>query len=279
MNFQDFSRSAIALLSILLVGCGGKPAARQQGPSATPPAAEPDIASLRKQADAGNPEAQFKLGVMHDQGARGVLQDYELAASLNRKSAEQGYAPAQYSLGQRYLSGRGAPQDDAQVVAWFRKAGDQGLLAAQYDLGVIYHSGRGVPQDDAEALIWFRKAAGQGHAKAQYYLGEGYFSGRGVAHDDAQAAVWFRRAADQANAQAQHALGVMCQKGRGVPQDYEQAFRWFNLAAAFAFGDPALGALSMREAREVEKFLTPQQIADAETFEREWIAAFERRTK
>lgn len=164
----DFRLSAIALSSVLLVGCVGQPSAPQQDAT---PVADAGIASLRKRADAGNADAQFTLGVLYDLGPLGLLQDYELAASWYRKAADQGHVQAQYDLGVRYLTGRGLQQDDAQALVWFRKAADQGHAQAQYDLGVRYLAGQGVPRDDAQSLAWFRKAAAQGQAQAQYNLG------------------------------------------------------------------------------------------------------------
>ena len=51
------------------------------------------------------------------------------------------------------------PHDDAQAVAWTRKAVQQGYAEAQYSLGQMYHIGQGVPQDAVQAASWFRKAA------------------------------------------------------------------------------------------------------------------------
>jgi TPR repeat protein len=45
-------------------------------------------------------------------------------------SAEQGYATAQYSLGQVYEYGDGVPQDYTQAMRWYRQAADQGFKPA-----------------------------------------------------------------------------------------------------------------------------------------------------
>ena len=82
------------------------------------------------------------------------------------EAAEQGHAPAQYTLGTIYLYGNGVPQSDALGVEWYRKAADQELGEAQFNLGAAYVYGKGVPQSFPEALRWFRKAHAQGVEKA-----------------------------------------------------------------------------------------------------------------
>jgi TPR repeat protein len=62
-----------------------------------------------------------------------------------RKLAEQGVADAQYRLGLIYYSGRGVPQDYKEAVRWHRKAAEQGYAKAQHELGRMYNIGYGVP--------------------------------------------------------------------------------------------------------------------------------------
>jgi len=61
-------------------------------------------------------------------------------------------------------------QDYAEAVRWYRKAADQGYAIAQYDLGNMYDQGKGVPQNYGEARRWYRKAADQGYTNAQRAL-------------------------------------------------------------------------------------------------------------
>lgn len=93
--------------------------------------------------------------------------DYAAALRNFRPLAEQGYARAQYHLGQMYEQGRGVSRSDAEAAHWYRKAAEQGDDLAQYNLGVMYEKGLGVPQDHNEAEKWYRKAAVQGNANAQ----------------------------------------------------------------------------------------------------------------
>ena len=147
------------------------------------------------------------------------------------RSAEQGDAAAQTSLGFMYRNGEGVPQDYGEALRWYRLAADQGYAGAQFNIGIMYANGEGVPQDYGEGVRWYRLAADQGFASAQYNLSGMYLNGRGVPQDDGEAVRWHRLAADQGHAGAQHRLSLLYGTGRGVPQDYVTAHMWANLAA------------------------------------------------
>src|SRR5271166_3986210 len=80
-----------------------------------PPAGRPP---LKERAAAGDAEAQFSLGKNYEAGRSGLKQDYAIAASWYQKSADQGNAYAQASLGILYHSGKGLPRDDVQSEMW-----------------------------------------------------------------------------------------------------------------------------------------------------------------
>ena len=84
-------------------------------------------------AEAGDPEAQFYLGYIHDRGLRG-------ANSLSK------------------------------AVGWYRKAAAQGDVRAQFRLGLLHDADPRLPRDAAEAQSWYEAAAAQGHAEARFNL-------------------------------------------------------------------------------------------------------------
>jgi TPR repeat protein len=92
--------------------------------------------------------------------------DYATALRLWRPLADQGEPNAQYNIGLMYDQGKGVPQDHVQAAAWYRKAGEQGHRVAQHNIGVMYANGQGVPQDSATAVAWYRKAGEQGLSSA-----------------------------------------------------------------------------------------------------------------
>jgi len=84
------------------------------------------------------------------------------SAEALRKLADAGDADAQWRMGVRYHTGAGVPQDDRQAVQWFLRAAEQGHVGAQATLGAYYSAGRGVPQDFSRAYFWSRLALAQG---------------------------------------------------------------------------------------------------------------------
>ena len=58
----------------------------------------------------------------------------------------------------------------ASAVYWYRKSAELGYAKAQYNLGMCYYYGQGVSKDISKALKWWRRAAEQGLVDAQYNL-------------------------------------------------------------------------------------------------------------
>ena len=54
-----------------------------------------------------------------------------------RVRAEQEDALGQYFLGVMYERGKGVLQDDKEAVKWYTKSAEQGFAKAQYNLGVM----------------------------------------------------------------------------------------------------------------------------------------------
>ena len=119
-------------------------------------------------------------------------------------------------------------------------------------------------KDYATALQEFRPLAEQGDAAARYGLGVMYHLGRGVPQDYAEAVKWYRASAEQGEGLAQANLGFMYRHGKGVPPDLALAHMWFNLAAARGH------KLSAELRDKTAKFMTREQIAEAQRLAHEW---------
>ncbi len=149
-----------------------------------------------------------------------------------RREAVAGDPESQYRVGLSYTTGHGVRQDLEEGMRWFERAAAHNQLAAIYQIGLAYYTGRGVEQDPVEGVRWLKKAADQGFAAAQYQLGDAYMNGRGVDKERAWAARWFGEAASQDYAAAQFNLGVSLAAGLGLPVDREEAMTWLLLAEA-----------------------------------------------
>ncbi len=154
------------------------------------------------------------LGWMYREG-RAIERDFTIALLCYRKSADQGYAPAQNGLGWMYEDGLGVEQDDTRACFWYHKAAVQGYSPAQDSLGWMYEYGFGVGQDYTEAFFWYHKSAVLGFDRAQKNLGRMYEKGLGVKQDYAEALSWYGKAAAKGNRTAQVNLRRLQLKGLG----------------------------------------------------------------
>lgn len=185
----------------------------------------------KKSAAEGNANGEYYLGAMYQYGI-GTQQDYAQALSLYQQAAKQGHTEAENSLGVMYRNGLGVQQDNAQAIAWYQKAAAQGYVVSETNLGEMYQNGFGVPKDYAQAIAWYQKAAASGYPQAQADLGWMYQSGTGTQVDDVQALALYLKAAALGNATAENNLGTMYQNSIGVQQNYAQAVAWYQKAAA-----------------------------------------------
>ncbi|MEM7172818.1 MAG: tetratricopeptide repeat protein [Pseudomonadota bacterium] len=214
--------------------------------------------------------ALLQAATLEEAEAAYAAGDYETAYELFLDLAEAGDPEAQFDLGVLYLRGDGVEQDAATGAAWLQKAADQGFANAQMNLGLMYQKGDGVPQDDAQAARLFEAAAAQGHAQAQNALGILFARGQGVLPDPAQAAALFGLAADQGHVIAQVNIAFAFEKGEGVPQDDVEAYRWLFIASQSLPSQTRTQVESWMEA--ISARMTPAQITAAEERAQAWFA-------
>jgi len=129
----------------------------------------PDV---ERQAQAGDAEAQFQLGLKYSSG-NGAAQDEVQAASWYLKAAEQNHGLAQFHLGQMFATGQGVPQNTARSVSWFRRAAHLGIADAQFKWGCACQRASmdspaaNAPEARIEAYMWYELAAAKNHAAAK----------------------------------------------------------------------------------------------------------------
>src|SRR5713226_6436674 len=75
-----------------------------------------------------------------------------------KKAAEEGNPEAQFRLAVMYHSGEGIPKDPSKAVEWYTRVAGQGDVSAQFILAVMYAKGDGIAVDLLNAAKWFRNA-------------------------------------------------------------------------------------------------------------------------
>jgi TPR repeat protein len=93
--------------------------------------------------------------------------DYAHARTLLEPQAIAGDPAAQFHMGLMYARGEGVDKDLAAAARWFEQAAEQGNAHAQYIVGHMYAAGDGVPADAVQSYKWFSIAAAQGWGKAR----------------------------------------------------------------------------------------------------------------
>jgi TPR repeat protein len=92
--------------------------------------------------------------------------EYKAAAAALQPIAEAGDPKAQVRLGLMYREGRGVGRDPVSAFQWLLRAARGGRADAQYLVGTMYQRGEGTPRDNEAARAWWRRAAAQGNQKA-----------------------------------------------------------------------------------------------------------------
>jgi TPR repeat protein len=123
-------------------------------------------AAYRKAAEAEGGYGQFMLANMYLAG-EGMKRDPKQHLHWMRKSAENGYPPANYLMGMAYL-----PHNPATARQYLESAAGDEHGAAMHMLGLMYASGTGVEQSNGQALRWFRRAKAQGIPVEDRFLSE-----------------------------------------------------------------------------------------------------------
>ena len=166
---------------------------------------------LEKEAAAGDPVAQTKLGLIYAKGLD-VPKDPKIALPWFEKAAAQGHAEAEYCLGVAHDFGDGIPQDQAEAAIWYRKAAEKGYLKAQTNLAYLLERGEGVPKDLAQSASWYTKAAEQGEIDSQNYVAHLYLKGIGVERNILTARIWIDRAAAQGDPTAKKGAAYLAEE-------------------------------------------------------------------
>ena len=136
---------------------------------------------------AGMARADFAAGLK-------AYQDKDYAGAFRewKPAAEAGNPAAQFNVGLMYLDGTGTVQSYQDAVLWFRRSADQGYAKAQKNLGALYAVGTGVRRDYPTAYFWFNLCASTGDSTCteQRNLIAPKLKGKALAEAQRRAADW-----------------------------------------------------------------------------------------
>ncbi|MDH5327455.1 MAG: sel1 repeat family protein [Gammaproteobacteria bacterium] len=248
--------SASMLLAQLLKEEETEQAAGSKNPGKDSNSALGKFVALQASALKGDRQAQTALAKLFLEGSAAHPKDIHKAIDWFQVAAENGWAEAQYSLGNIYLEGKLVARDTVKAEKWLFEAANNGSKAAlplvaqleakrkkptqkgfmqaakdgdkeaQFNLGLMYLYGKnGLQKNRASALKWLKQAADQNHIKAQYHTGMIYYQPE--SEDNGAAYDWLTKAASNGHADAQYFLGsIYNQQGQ-----YSEAIKWLDNAA------------------------------------------------
>jgi uncharacterized protein len=225
--------------------------------------------SYLKEANSGNADAQFKVGLMHYQGSV-PKQKSDCSTAVRAATGPQKKDSCAWEKFGILLE----PASPIIAAEWWKKAAAQGQWEAQFNLAGLYRSGEGVAKDEGLAFALYKVVASLADRKqgfipieanaAQAILGFMCRLGEGTPKDDVQAAEWNLKAASAGQVPAQQNLGVAYLNGEGVARDNVLAYAWSNLAAGQGKADAGKN-------REVAaRRMTPVEIAEAQRLSSSW---------
>ena len=152
-------------LPVALPRSGAPPAPTAGAPSAPPPAVvTPPPLAAPEPAKPARPSASDQLA---DADRAVATQRYPDAIAILKPLADAGNAQAQTRLGDASAEGHGVERDLAAAERWYEKAALQGDTGAQLKLGAMFAKGNGVTQNNNLAYVWYGTAARLGSNPAK----------------------------------------------------------------------------------------------------------------
>lgn len=216
--------TAVLLAGISVSAPGLNETAQAQSRQATPP---PGARSPLSPPETNREQAEaFKRG--YEAYYRG---EYEQAASIWTRLADQGHVKSMNNLGTMYAQGKGVGRNFELAVLYYRRAATQNDARAAYNLGLAYERGRGVAQSDAEAVTWYRKAADRGLVEAMDQMAWVLATSPDITvRDGIQAVRWAQAALQRKTSSKNLATLAAAQAETG---DYRQAIATIDQAIAY----------------------------------------------
>lgn len=197
-------------------------------------------------------DAALAMATMLD-GAGGGISGDELLLAL-QGAADAGQPMALWRLGVMYENGEGVKKDQAQAFRYFSRIANEhantpprsleaDIVAQSFlKIGQYYREGlpdAGIKADANRSIALVLHAASYfGDADAQYQVGQMYLSKDSSEHNVLQAARWLSLAARKGHLAAQATLGDLLFNGNGIEAQPVEGLMWLTIARDHAAGTP-----------------------------------------
>ncbi len=144
----------------------------------------------------------------------GALQEaqYDKAMAELKPLAEAGDVEAQFRLGEMIENGWGGQASYQQALTWYRRAAERGHIDSTSRVGKFNENGLGVPRSRREAYDWYIKAAERGHPRAMGLIGRWNLEGIAKRPNFLLGKMWLNKAAAAGDAEAQGLIETLASK-------------------------------------------------------------------
>jgi ankyrin repeat protein len=220
------------------------------------------IVNFDKDAKAGNPPAQFILGLAYFNGWC-VKKNISKALSWWRTSADKGDENAQFQYGLALHNGTDAvPANPRGAVKYLKMAALGGNNQAQYLLGEMYLKGDGVPKDVKLAKRFLIQSATAGYERAIFEVGVYYMRGLDGTPNIKKAMSWFKFGAVRGSAMNQAVTASFLSESESR-SDLIEAYKWANVGGSSGANEKVV-EMAVKTRDRLEKMLTQTEIQEAQ---------------
>lgn len=128
-----------------------------------------------KASDLGHPDAAFRLGEAYEYGRMGCPEDAGLSVHYYSLAASRGNAAAMLSLCAWYMFGAEGviETSDQEAFAWAQRSAEAGYAKAEFATGYFLEKGVGCRRNHLEAWKYYVRAADHGDERAKSRLKAG----------------------------------------------------------------------------------------------------------
>jgi TPR repeat protein len=179
-----------------------------------------------------SPTAQFFLAHLYQSGIL-LEQSPTAAEKLYQKAANNGYGPAQATLGELYESSFFGKPNPKEAEHWFTIAATTGVGIgcgkAQLRMALKELN---VKRDIRMAVHWLKLAHKNSNVNATYLLSALHLKHGNILHNASEALEYALHAANSGWVDAMYLIGTIYAHGliRGVPADEKEGYKWLKAA-------------------------------------------------
>ncbi|EOX9056890.1 tetratricopeptide repeat protein [Enterobacter roggenkampii] len=172
--------------------------------------------------------SQASLGVFYMFAEYGIKRDYEKAIYWLHIASIQKHAKSCFLLSD--LLSKLNYSDEKKKYDLMLSSAENGYADAQYNIGNFHFNKSNVNYDPEKSVYWFSKASENGHTSATYGLALAFMNGDGIVKNMDKAIELFKKGVHLKHAKSMHTLGMMYESGNGVEVDINMAYELYTEA-------------------------------------------------